>query len=199
MTADETPIERWETEERELLQDCRVFRVERRRMSRSAGADDFYVIDSPDWINVVALTDEDELVLIEQWRHGVEEITLEIPGGMVDPGETPAGAAERELVEETGYRAREWFHLGWVEPNPAIQTNRCHTFLARGARREEVPRFDRNEHCRVVLRPWSEAGAMVASGEIAHALVVVGLHREALRRAGVLEATPVESVTGPGS
>ena len=66
---------------------------------------EFYVIDAPDWVNVVALTDRDELLLIEQWRHGVDHATLEIPGGMVDPGETPLEAARRELLEETGYRA----------------------------------------------------------------------------------------------
>ncbi|MHC4471195.1 MAG: NUDIX hydrolase [Planctomycetota bacterium] len=199
MSHDEQPVERWELVEREELADCRVFRVERRRMRRSGGPADFFVIDSPDWINVVALTDDDDLVLVEQWRHGVERVTLEIPGGMVDPGETPFRAAVRELLEETGHTAREWHSIGFVEPNPAIQTNRCHTFLALGARRTEVPRFDRNEECRVVLRPWAEAGRLVASGEICHALVVVGLHREGLRRAGVLEAVPVDEEPSRGT
>ncbi len=187
MDRDETEIDRWTVEESERLADCRVFAVERRRMRRGDGrADDFFVIRSPDWVNVVALTGEDERVLVEQWRHGVEKVTLEIPGGMVDPGESPYRAAVRELREETGYTAREWYGLGWVEPNPAIQTNRCHTFLARGAEPAGRPSFDRNERCRLVLRPFSEAGRLVAEGIIDHALVVVALHRESLRRAGVL-------------
>jgi 8-oxo-dGTP pyrophosphatase MutT (NUDIX family) len=188
----EPTITEWTLESTEELVDCRVFRVERRRMRRDDTSADFFVVDSPDWINVVALTDDDELVLIEQWRHGVQRVTLEIPGGMVDPGETPLGAAIRELAEETGYRGREWFAIGDVEPNPAIQPNRCHTFLALGAWRAEVPRFDSHEECRLVLEPYARAGELVATGAITHALVVVALHRERLRRAGVLEARRVD-------
>ncbi len=84
-------------------------------------------------MNVIALTDREDVVLIRQYRHGIGEVTLEIPGGLMDADE-PLAAAKRELLEETGYRAEEWIDLGYVHPNPAIQNNRCYTFLALGAK-----------------------------------------------------------------
>jgi ADP-ribose pyrophosphatase len=180
---DESPAP-WSVEETEELNDGRIFNLLRRRMRRERppAESDFYFLRSPDWVNIVALTDDDELVLVEQFRHGVERLTLEIAGGMVDPGETPREAAERELREETGYVAREWRQIGVIDPNPAIQDNRCHTFLALGAEAREEPSFDGTEECRVVLAPWRDTPRMVADGEICHALVVVALHFETLRR-----------------
>lgn len=136
---------------------------------------DFWVIHSSDWVNVVALTDEDDLVLVEQWRHGVGRPTIEIPGGMIDAGESPADAARRELLEETGYSVDEVRPIGVVDPNPAIQSNRCHTFLALGARSTRAPTFDTNERCRVLTRPWADVDRMLTEGTITHALVVAGL------------------------
>jgi 8-oxo-dGTP pyrophosphatase MutT (NUDIX family) len=193
---DEGSVPTWTVEGQRTLLDCRVFSIEERRMRQNAGeADgaaeregDFYILKTNDWVNVVALTDADELVMIEQWRQGVLRVTLEIPGGIVDPGESPLDAAIRELAEETGYVAREWRSLGSIEPNPAIQDNRCHTFLALGARASGETAFDAHEQCRVVIAPWAESGALLASGRITHALVAVALSKEGLRRAGVLDA-----------
>ena len=154
---------------------------------------DFYILKTNDWVNVVALTDDDELVMIEQWRQGVLRVTLEIPGGIVDPGESPFDAAVRELLEETGYRAREWRSLGSIEPNPAIQDNRCHTFVALGAQPSAAQAFDAHAQCRVVIEPWAKAGALLASGAITHALVAVALYKEQLRRAGVFDAPIAQS------
>ncbi|MCU0728219.1 MAG: NUDIX hydrolase [Planctomycetes bacterium] len=154
----------------------------RREGSPPGEASDFYVLGAGDWVNVVALTPEDDLVLVTQWRHAAGRVTLEIPGGMVDTGETPREAAERELLEETGFAAPEWRPLGVIDPNPAILANRCHTFLALGARQVTTPHFDSNEECGLVLRPWAETPALVTSGVITHALVVVALHFEHLRR-----------------
>src|SRR5262245_45746086 len=90
----------------------------------------FVALDSTDWVNVIALTRDDRVVLIRQFRHGAGEVFVEIPGGMVDPGEDARTAAGRELREETGYVAPTWRQLGVVRPNPAIQGNRLTTFLA---------------------------------------------------------------------
>ena len=126
------PLLPFVTLSRELVADCRVFKVERvkRRSQRSGLAHDFFHIDCAEWVNVVALTEAGELVLVRQERHGVEAYTLELPAGMVDYDEAPADAAARELREESGFEAKTIVPLGWVHPNPALQDNRCHTFLA---------------------------------------------------------------------
>src|SRR4029453_15109918 len=124
----------WELVERELLQDCHVFRVTRSlaRSPRTGVGHPFHTLDAGAWVNVVALTPRGELVMVRQWRHGSREVTLEIPGGIVDPGEAPAHAAARELLEETGFGGGAAEPLGSANPNPALFGNRVHTFLIRG-------------------------------------------------------------------
>lgn len=167
-------LEGWERAGTEEVSDFRVFRVRRfrARSPRTGGLRTFSVIDSPDWVNIVALTPDDEAVLVRQFRQGTGEVTLEIPGGLVDPGEDPAAAAVRELREETGYAGGSPRHLGTVEPNPAIQSNRCHTYLIEGCRRVAEPRLDPGEDIEVVTLPRSGLAAAVADGRIRHALVV---------------------------
>jgi ADP-ribose pyrophosphatase len=97
------------------------------------------VLEARDWVNVIALTPRKKIVAVSQFRFGIRRLSLEIPAGLVDPGETPLQAARRELEEETGYTAREWKPLGWSYPNPAFMTNREHSFLALGAERTGSP------------------------------------------------------------
>ncbi|MCA1614144.1 MAG: NUDIX hydrolase [Acidobacteria bacterium] len=179
----------WKRTRSEIVADCRVFKV-RRDVSTSPAGDrehDFFVVEAGDWINVVPLTSAGEVVMIEQYRHGSEDVTLEIPGGMVDGGESAAEAAARELIEETGYAAAEIVPLGRVRPNPAIHNNWLHTFLARDARFTRAPEFDTTEHCAVRLVPVADIPRLVASGAITHALVVVGFHWLALWRQGMIK------------
>lgn len=178
-------IKPWPEKSRERIASTRVFDVHlARRGSPRTGVDhDFAVIECPDWVNVVALTDDGQLVLVEQYRHGTGSVTLEVPGGMVDPGEAPEQAARRELREETGYDAQELTWIGVVEPNPALQTNRCHSFLATGCRAVEAPQFDSTEDCHLRLEPAATARELVMSGQITHALVVAALAHAWMRGA----------------
>ena len=170
----ETPLAPFITVSRERVADCRIFRVDRvrRRSTRSGETHDYFQIANPDWVNVLALTPDDEVVFVRQERHGTETVTLEIPGGMVDEGETPQATAVRELAEETGYAGGEAVDLGWVHPNPALQGNRCHTFLVPDARLAGPARPDEQEEIEVVLIPRARLGELVKSGEVTHALVV---------------------------
>jgi 8-oxo-dGTP pyrophosphatase MutT (NUDIX family) len=149
----------------------------------AGGPDDREVLalDSPDWVNVVALTggasvESAEIVLVRQWRFAAAQPTLEIPGGLVDPGETPLAAARRELREETGFESDLWRLLGSVHPNPAILTNRCHVFLAEAACRSADPSGDGDEEIEVTTRPLLAIPDAISAGEITHSLVIAAFH-----------------------
>ncbi len=167
----------WKEIGREELQDCRVFRVSRSlaRSPRTGEVHSFYCIDSVDWVNVVPLTREDEVVMVRQYRHGSRDVTLEIPGGMVDPGETPEAAAARELREETGFSATRVDLLGSINPNPALFGNRLHVFVAPGVEPAGAIQNDGTEETLVELVPRRDLSRLLASGTICHALVVAGL------------------------
>lgn len=168
----------WRRERSERVADCRVFKVRRDYSAdpRDGRVHDFYVIEAPDWINVIPLTDDGRVVLIEQFRHGTCEVSLEIPGGMVDEGESPHDAAARELLEETGYEAGEVVFLGKTRPNPAIQDNWIHTFVARGVEYKCEPSNAGTEQTIVRLVELERIPALIGEGKITHSLVVVGFH-----------------------
>lgn len=135
----------------------------------------FVTLHSSDWVNIVPVTSSGEVVLIKQWRHGSQDWAVEIPGGLVDPGEDPLQAAARELAEETGYQARELTSLGKVNPNPALFDNTCHTFLALVDSEPGEPRLDPGESIEVFRVKAGDLPAMVASGEIDHCIVIAAL------------------------
>ena len=142
------------------------------------------LLTAPDWVNVVALTPKGEALLVRQFRFGVQANTLEIPGGMVDAGESPAAAAARELAEETGFQAGSWRLLGAVHPNPALQKNMCHTYLALDCQRLAASPPQTDEDIEVVRVPAESLERLVQQGAITHALVVNAVYFAA--RAGVL-------------
>jgi ADP-ribose pyrophosphatase len=169
----------WQKLKSELIGDFAVFslRQDTSRSPRTGRDHRFFVLDTVDWINVVAVTPEGQVVLIRQYRHGTEAVTLEIPGGMVDATDgSPAAAAGRELLEETGYAAEEIIHIGTVTPNPAIQSNRCHTFLARNAQPVSAPQFDGTEDIEFELVDLAQIPQFITSGQIDHALVIAAFY-----------------------
>lgn len=165
-------VKSWEVIESKEIADCRVFKVREDLAQNSDKKGRFYILETPDWVNVIALTRKREVVLIEQFRHGVGDIILEIPGGMIDNEEPPESAARRELAEETGYTAAEWILLGESRPNPAIQNNRIFHFLAIGAEKTGEPEFDEHESVATKLVELDDVSELILTGRISHSLVV---------------------------
>lgn len=136
---------------------------------------DFVVVRAPDWVNVLAVTPDDRVVLVKQFRYGIDEFSLEIPGGVMEPGEDPVTAGLRELREETGFSGQSALLLGSVHPNPAIQSNRCHFVLVEGATASHGPEWDADEEIRVSTEPVDRVLALARSGAIVHGLVLNAL------------------------
>jgi ADP-ribose pyrophosphatase len=169
----------WRELAREPVADCKVFSVERSiAASPVDGAQhSFYRIHSSSWAQIVPITKDGRVVLVRQYRHGAERITLEIPAGLVDPGEEPMHAALRECLEETGYRARNAVSLGVVTPNPALFSNRLYAYLATDVELVSEIRNIGTERTEVVLVPVGQLPDMILRGDIDHALVVATLWR----------------------
>ena len=174
-------MRRWNETSVEAIFEHRIFRLEKQRLSAEGASREALVLRAPDWVNVIALDSERRVLLVRQWRFGTAEVTLEVPGGMIDPGETPVEAAARELREETGYAAREWTELGRTEPNPAFLSNTCISFLARGLERLGEPTGDGEEELILETAGLDEIPDLIRSGEIRHALVLSAFHWLGLR------------------
>jgi len=172
-----TPPVRWRRHAARTLATTRVFEVLSVPFQHPArpAPKDFVVLHAPDWVNVVALTPADELVLVRQFRFGADDFSLEVPGGVIEPGEDPVAAAVRELREETGYTGAAARLLGSVRPNPAIQDNRCHLVLVEGAARRAELAWDADEELEILPLPVDEVYARAHRGEITHALVLNAL------------------------
>ena len=161
------------------LGDYRIFQL-RRDLAvspRTGKTHEFLVLDSVNWVNVVAVTPDAHLVMIEQFRHGTGTIELEIPGGMMDPQDaSPEAAGIRELREETGYAGDEPRIIGEIFPNPAIMSNSCFTILVENCRCVHPVEFDHGEDLVTRLIPISDIPGLLSQGKIRHSLVVVGLY-----------------------
>ncbi len=186
-------IRPWKIVSSRPLNDYRIFKTHTNRVvsPRTKAEHDVFVIEGPDWVNVLALPPERQVVLAQQYRHGSRQVMREIPGGIIDAGEKPAEAGARELLEETGYQGSHAMLLGKVLPNPAFQTNCCHTVLILDARHVREPRMEGMEDIAVKLVPEEEFAGMVADGRIPHALVAVAELWRRLWRSGQIQPTVV--------
>lgn len=139
----------------------------------------YYVMEFQDWVNVIPITADNQVVLIEQYRHAIGRNTYEFPGGTMDPkgGELPEQAALRELVEETGYVPEEIRYIGKHRPNPAIQNNYLHTFVALGCQKMQEQKLDPFEDIHVVTRSVPETIEMAFDGGIDHSLIIASLFK----------------------
>jgi 8-oxo-dGTP pyrophosphatase MutT (NUDIX family) len=134
-------------------------------------------IDSPDWVNIIAFNENDDILFIKQYRHGTQEETLEIPGGLIDKtDETPLDAAKRELLEETGYSASKWEENGEVLANPAYQNNTCFFFIAKDVKKTHEQNFDTDENItETFFIPKKKVFKMLKNGEISHSIIYANL------------------------
>lgn len=177
MSSDSPHPSRWQRlGERRQLQ-TRIFDVvgaHYRHPARSTERE-FVVINAPDWVNVVALTRDGHIVLVRQFRYGIDEFSLEIPGGVMDAGEDPVAAGLRELREETGFSGAPAKLLGSVHPNPAMQSNRCHFVFVEDAIASHDLEWDPDEELQVLTLPADDVLAMAHSGGINHGLVLNAL------------------------
>jgi 8-oxo-dGTP pyrophosphatase MutT (NUDIX family) len=168
------------------VESYRVFsvRTDTARSPRTGKEHDFYVIESADWVNVIPLTSDNQVVMVRQYRHGTRQISLEVPGGLVNPRDTPMDTARKELLEETGYRAKEITLIGTAHPQPAVLNNRNLTFLATHVQKKAAldpstgsgQRLDEGEDIEVVLVPLSEIPRLIGEGEITNAMVILAFY-----------------------
>jgi 8-oxo-dGTP pyrophosphatase MutT (NUDIX family) len=165
----------WEEKSREKIFDCRVFSICESSCVSPAGTSGVYtIIDAADWVVVVPVIDTPEgrqFVMVWQWRHGSRELSLEFPGGVAEPGETPAEAAARELLEETGYKPGSITKIGEFSPNPAIMTNRVHFFLAGNLQNTGKQDLDEDEYVEAVLVNAEEVFRGMGQPPYVHALM----------------------------
>lgn len=182
-------IKPWPKVAEKPLGNFRVFGVRsvEKRSPLTGENHEFFVIDSVNWVNVVAVTTDRQVVLVEQYRQASDTVELEIPGGMIDPTDgSPEAAGGRELLEETGYQGDPPRIIGTVYPNPAIMSNQCFTVLVENCRQTGQTHFDQTEDLITRLAPIEEIPALVSSGKIRHCIVISSLYHYELwrKRAG---------------
>lgn len=177
MTSPSNKLSRWEALSHSTVAKTRIFTVRSTQFRHPVRKTerDFVVIDAPDWVNVIALTADRQIVLVRQFRYGTDAFSLEIPGGVMEQGEDPLVAGLRELREETGYASASARLLGSVSPNPAMQSNRCHFVFAEQAVIAGSMQWDQDEEIEMITLPVEEVFALARSGGITHALVLNAL------------------------
>jgi ADP-ribose pyrophosphatase len=181
-------IQPWKKISSRLIGDFRIFqlRSDVKISPRTGKEHDFFILDSVNWVNVIAVTPDQQLVMVEQYRHGSNTVELEIPGGLMDAGETdPVVTGVRELREETGYEGARARLLGRIHSNPAILSNFTYTVLIENCRLQHGVEFDSGEDLITRLVPLAEIPKLVADEKISHSLVVAALYHFDLWQRGI--------------
>ena len=135
------------------------------------------VLETHDWVNIVALTPEGKILVVKQFRLGIQAVTTETPAGVMEKGEEPQAAAMRELEEETGYTTDDWTYLGWVEPNPAFINNHCHQFLAKNVVKTNGVSLDEGEDVEFCEMTLAEDKEEIRAGRMRNSLALLTLSR----------------------
>jgi ADP-ribose pyrophosphatase len=168
-------IRKWKTIKRVKQKELKIFNLialERKHPDMDKQGN-FVVLESPEWINIIPLTADNKIVLVEQYRHGIDSVTLEVPGGLVEPNEDPRLAAQRECIEETGFAGPNDAELiGVNQPNPAFLDNLCYSYLWRNCEKKYEQKLDGNEDINVVLKSIDEVKSMIIDGTIKHSIVL---------------------------
>lgn len=156
-----------------------VFRAYKTRVENfeKTKSGEFDIVRCANWVNVVALTTDNKMILVRQYRAGLDDITIETPAGGINFNEEPLLAAKRELEEETGYVSSEWSSLGYVDVNPAFMTNKCFFFLAKNCRNVDIQNFDPLEEIEIDLKDISDVKEMMSAQKITHSLTLISLYR----------------------
>ncbi len=167
---------RWEVRSSDTISRCRIFSVRRdhSRSLQSGQTHDFHVIETRDWVNVIPLTADACVIMVRQFRHGIRDLTLEVPAGLIDDADaSPSAAARRELREETGCVSQHIVPLGVVHPNPALMNNRCHMFVAYDVEVVGTPQCDPTEELAVETVRLEAIPTLVRTGLVSNALTLV--------------------------
>ena len=172
---------KWRETEAKLIKDCTIFDLyASKRVSRNGQSGTFHLLKSRDWVNIVpVLVDnrgEERFLMVKQYRHGADKLTVEFPAGLVEKDEHPEKAAGRELLEETGFKAGSLQLIGEISPNPAFMSNCCYTYLARDLKRIDDQSLDELEHLEVLKVPVHEVSSKIGRGCYINSMTLIALY-----------------------
>ncbi|HWA77761.1 MAG TPA: NUDIX hydrolase [Polyangiaceae bacterium] len=164
----------WRVLSEQVVVERRWLRLREQRVELPNGheIDEFHLLEGPDWAGVLALTEQNDVVMVRQYRHGLGRGSLELPAGVIEPDESDLFAAQRELLEETGYASDDWHALSVVSTEPARSSVHAHFFVARGARRIGDSTPEQTELLQIELWPGKSFGKLIDTGEICHGVQI---------------------------
>ena len=162
-----------------------TLRVDECKMPDGTIIPDYYVLEYPNWVNAVALTEDNQVVIIRQYRHAVEEVITELPGGCIDPGETPEEAIARELLEETGFSFTSFEPIATLYANPSTGNNKTFSYLAKGGQKVQEQHLDGREEIEIELVSVDQLKKMLSDNQFGQALHASAIFY-ALQRLGEL-------------